>query len=97
MFFADRDYEGNVLTAEADYPPSFEPKIMIEHCEEKGYSVVTVKSKDRPKLMFDIVCTLTDMQYVVFHATISSDGPYALQVFLHYMHQIKLMTFSMQN
>lgn len=79
MLFADRDYEGNVLAAEANYPPLFEPKIMIEHCEEKGYSVVTVRCKDRPKLMFDIVCTLTDMQYVVFHATISSDGPYASQ------------------
>ncbi|KAK4273950.1 hypothetical protein QN277_017249 [Acacia crassicarpa] len=79
MLFADRDYECTGVTAEMDYPPCFRPKIAIERCEEKGYSVVSVSCKDRAKLMFDIVCTLTDMQYVVFHATISSDGPYASQ------------------
>ncbi|KAM7253166.1 hypothetical protein ACFE04_025784 [Oxalis oulophora] len=76
MFFADRDYEGGGLTSEVDF---FKPKITIEFCKEKGYSVVTVQCKDRAKLLFDIVCTLTDMQYVVFHATISSDGPCASQ------------------
>ncbi|KAF3440131.1 hypothetical protein FNV43_RR18409 [Rhamnella rubrinervis] len=80
MMFADRDYEGSAgLTNEIDYPPSFKPKITVDRCEEKGYSVISVRCKDRAKLMFDIVCTLTDMQYVVFHAAISSDGPYASQ------------------
>ncbi|XP_027352308.1 ACT domain-containing protein ACR3-like isoform X1 [Abrus precatorius] len=79
MLFADRDYESSGVTTDVDCPPSFRPKITIERCEEKGYSVVSVRCKDRAKLMFDIVCTLTDMQYVVFHATISSDGPYASQ------------------
>eukprot|EP00250_Pteridium_aquilinum_P034717 c7998_g1_i1 orf=398-1774(+) len=77
MMFADRDYEGS-------HSPSSpmcidKPKISIENCLEKGYSVVTIRSKDRPKLLFDTVCTLTDMQYVVFHATIDSDGPKAIQ------------------
>ncbi|OMP09890.1 hypothetical protein COLO4_05036 [Corchorus olitorius] len=79
MLFADRDYEGGGVTTEVDYPSSFKPKITVERCEEKGYSVVSVRCKDRAKLMFDIVCTLTDMQYVVFHANISSNGPYASQ------------------
>ncbi|KAL1344411.1 hypothetical protein HN51_018247 [Arachis hypogaea] len=79
MLFADRDYEGSGATTDADYSSSSRPKITIERCEEKGYSVVSVRCKDRAKLMFDIVCTLTDMQYVVFHATISSDAPYASQ------------------
>ncbi|KAI4337897.1 hypothetical protein L6164_016262 [Bauhinia variegata] len=79
MLFADRDYECAGVTSDIDYPPSFKPKITIDRCEEKGYSVVTVRCKDRAKLMFDIVCTLTDMQYIVFHAAISSDGPYASQ------------------
>lgn len=47
---------------------------------EKNYSVVNVRCPDRPKLLFDTVCTLTDLKYVVFHATIDSSGPYALQV-----------------
>ncbi|XP_058759321.1 ACT domain-containing protein ACR3-like isoform X2 [Vicia villosa] len=80
MLFADRDYESSgVTTTESECPPSFRPKITIECCKEKGYSVVSVRCKDRAKLMFDIVCTLTDMEYVVSHATISSDVPYASQ------------------
>ncbi|XP_014502777.1 ACT domain-containing protein ACR3 [Vigna radiata var. radiata] len=78
MLFADRDYESAGVTT-TDCPPSFRPKIRIERIVEKGYSVVTVRCKDRAKLMFDIVCTLTDMQYVVFHATISSEGQHASQ------------------
>lgn len=79
MFFADRDYEGGCLEMEIEYPPNSKPDVRIESCVEKGYSVVSVSCKDRAKLMFDIVCTLTDMQYAVFHATISSDGPSASQ------------------
>ena len=74
MMFADRDYEGS-STSYVD-----RPHISIENCLEKGYSVVTICCKDRSKLLFDTVCTLTDMQYVVFHATIDSDGPNAVQV-----------------
>ncbi|CAH9075626.1 unnamed protein product [Cuscuta epithymum] len=80
MFFADRDYE--TCTCVDDVTPdspSSKPNIMIDHCVEKDYSVVNVRCKDRSKLMFDIVCTLTDMNYVVFHAAISSDGLYASQ------------------
>lgn len=54
--------------------------VSIDRCKEKGYTVVNVECLDRPKLMFDTVCTLTDLQYVVFHASISSCGDYARQV-----------------
>ncbi|XP_011081540.1 ACT domain-containing protein ACR2 isoform X1 [Sesamum indicum] len=53
--------------------------ISIESCIEKGYSIVTIQCKDRRRLMFDTVCTLTDMQYVIFHASIDSYGGYAYQ------------------
>ncbi|KAL4333114.1 hypothetical protein GQ457_07G022660 [Hibiscus cannabinus] len=79
MLFAERDYEGGGVTSEVDRASSFKPKIAVDRCEEKGYSVVSVQCKDRAKLMFDIVCTLTDMQYVVFHANIWSNSPYASQ------------------
>lgn len=94
MLFADRDYEGGGVVTEVDYPPSFRPKITIERCEDKGYSVVSVRCKDRAKLLFDIVCTLTDMQYVVFHATISSDGPYASQVLYTFRRNMLCKLFS---
>ena len=79
MMFADRDYENSPsLVSKGDR--SIRPHITIEYCKEKEYSVVNVRCQDRPKLLFDTVCTLTDMQYVVFHGTIDSDGPKAIQV-----------------
>ncbi|XP_008808483.1 ACT domain-containing protein ACR3 isoform X1 [Phoenix dactylifera] len=79
LMLADKDYEIGGSVAERNEVIPFRPVITIDHCEEKGYSVVNIKCKDRPKLLFDIVCTLTDMQFVVFHASVSSDGPYGLQ------------------
>ncbi|XP_011624381.1 ACT domain-containing protein ACR3 isoform X2 [Amborella trichopoda] len=72
MMFADRDYEEEGEEEEA-------PLVSVDTCGERGYSVVNVRCKDRPKLLFDTVCTLTDMHYVVFHASIVSQGPHALQ------------------
>ncbi|KAI3957942.1 hypothetical protein MKW92_011639 [Papaver armeniacum] len=54
-------------------------EVCIENCKEKGYTVVNVRCKDRPKLLFDTVCTLTDLGYVVFHAAISSRDSLAVQ------------------
>lgn len=54
-------------------------RVSIESCKEKGYSVVNIISRDRPKLLFDTVCALTDMQYTVFHAAISSKRSIAAQ------------------
>ncbi|KAL7117848.1 hypothetical protein ACP275_03G098500 [Erythranthe tilingii] len=80
LLFADRDYEGAYVAENDDEVGCpIKPKVTIERCEEKDYFVVNVRCRDRPKLMFDIVCTLTDMQYVVFHASVSSEGPYASQ------------------
>ncbi|KAB2617701.1 hypothetical protein D8674_013570 [Pyrus ussuriensis x Pyrus communis] len=53
--------------------------VNIESCKEKGYWVVNVRSQDRPKLLFDTVCALTNLQYVVFHAVVSSRGTMADQ------------------
>ncbi|KAJ3675232.1 hypothetical protein LUZ60_004274 [Juncus effusus] len=65
--------------AATDEVAEIRPLVTVERLEEKSYSVVNVRCKDRPKLLFDIVCTLTDMQFVVFHAAVTSDGPYAVQ------------------
>lgn len=54
--------------------------VCIENCDEKGYSIVSIQCKDRRRLMFDTVCTLTDMQYVIFHASVDSRGGCAFQV-----------------
>lgn len=91
LMYADRDYElclckdGETsgrrnVSRTSSCSNCCEAQVLIENCNERGYSVVNVRSRDRPKLLFDTVCTLTDMNYVVFHAAISSQGPLAVQV-----------------
>ncbi|XP_024534674.1 ACT domain-containing protein ACR3 [Selaginella moellendorffii] len=90
MMSADKEEEMEVAEEEAALSPAptsisdsvdykGRPTVTVKNCVEKGYSVVTVQCADRPKLLFDTVCTLTDMEYVVFHATIDSEGPNAFQ------------------
>ncbi|EMS48041.1 [Protein-PII] uridylyltransferase [Triticum urartu] len=46
-------------------------------------SVITYiqQCPDRPKLLYDVVCTLTDMDYLVFHGTIDTNAGQARQEF----------------
>ncbi|XP_027335741.1 ACT domain-containing protein ACR8-like [Abrus precatorius] len=68
MMFTDRDYQRNPIFKFA----SDTPLVTVQNWAERGYSVVNVQCKDRIKLLFDVVCNLTDMEYVVFHATINT-------------------------
>nr|XP_043608043.1 ACT domain-containing protein ACR1 [Erigeron canadensis] len=77
LMMADKDYQEKCIYSSRD--KSYETIVTVENCREKGYSVLNVTSPDRPKLLFDTVCTLTDLQYVVFHAAVSSKGPVAFQ------------------
>ncbi|KAL5064107.1 hypothetical protein RYX36_025844 [Vicia faba] len=56
-----------------------ETHVSVDRYEGRDYWVVNVRSRDRPKLLFDIVCVLTDMQYEVFHAAVTSNSPIAEQ------------------
>ncbi|XP_050276153.1 ACT domain-containing protein ACR4-like [Quercus robur] len=78
MMYADRDYDKD----DTDCVSTSDRRkllVTVENCVDKGYTVVNLMSPDRPKLLFDAVCTLTDMQYVVYHATIIAEGPEAYQ------------------
>ncbi|OAY86068.1 ACT domain-containing protein ACR4 [Ananas comosus] len=66
---------------EAEQSETNKTVVTVESCVEKGYTVVNVRCNDRPKLLFDAVCTLTDMEYVVFHGTVIAKGPEAYQEF----------------
>ncbi|KAE8661647.1 ACT domain-containing protein ACR5 [Hibiscus syriacus] len=81
IMFADRDYErierAGVRAVEEGRS---RPQITLLNIE-KDYTVITMRSKDRPKLLFDIICTLTDMQYVVFHGMINTGRIEAYQEF----------------
>lgn len=79
MMFADRDYERKPIIKTS----SDSPLVGVQNCLERGYSVVNIQCKDRTKLLFDVVCTLTDMQYVVFHATITTAGDRAYMVYIY--------------
>ncbi|KAL8200862.1 hypothetical protein R6Q57_012201 [Mikania cordata] len=82
MMFADRDYERHpIIKTSGEYSPT----VSIQNCLEKGYSVLNIQCKDRPKLLFDVVFTLTDMQYIVFHATIdTTDSGAYLEFFIRH-------------
>ncbi|KAI9092033.1 hypothetical protein K1719_027968 [Acacia pycnantha] len=77
LMCSDRDYDRDPFDDDFDGRPR--PNVDIVPCSEKGYSVVTIQCKDRPKLVFDTVCTLTEMEYVVFHGSIDAQGPEAYQ------------------
>ncbi|KAH8968715.1 hypothetical protein BDL97_03G143400 [Sphagnum fallax] len=102
MMFADRDYEALELppaprcstSRSSTVEKKDKPVIAIQSRNERGYSVINVACKDRPKLLFDIVCTLTDMQYVVFHATVNSKGTDAVQEY--YIRHVNGCTLDME-
>ncbi|KAL9246042.1 hypothetical protein vseg_019625 [Gypsophila vaccaria] len=78
----DRDYEGTETIKHARVEEKYpQPDIIVADCPEKDYTVITMRSMDRPKLLFDIVCTLTDMKYVVFHGMVDCGTLGAYQEF----------------
>ncbi|KAL3829464.1 hypothetical protein ACJIZ3_018266 [Penstemon smallii] len=82
IMFDNRDYE-KIEESEGGRVQnnSCKPHVIVSDCNEKHYTVITMRSKDRPKLLFDIVCTLTDMQYVVFHGVVHTGRMEAYQEF----------------
>ncbi|XP_076895889.1 ACT domain-containing protein ACR6-like [Bidens hawaiensis] len=77
IMFAERDYEKVEKTDEKDN--KLKTRVTVLDCVEKDYTVVTMHCRDRPKLLFDIICTLTDMQYVVFHGVVHTEKMEAFQ------------------
>ena len=78
MMFADRDFEkckdvkGNSSRTRSH--------VCVLDSNDRDYTVVTLRSKDRPYLLFDTLCALTDMEYVVFHGTLITGVMEAYQV-----------------
>ncbi|CAN8305454.1 unnamed protein product [Cochlearia groenlandica] len=70
LMFEDRDYEKK--RSENQEISQQMVVVTVQNWSERSYSVVNVHCRDRTKLLFDVVCTLTDMEYAVFHATINT-------------------------
>lgn len=60
-------------------PKHSTPIVKISKCADRKYWLVNIECKDRTKLLFDTVCTLADLDYDVFHATIDSIHGRAIQ------------------
>ncbi|KAF6140052.1 hypothetical protein GIB67_001793 [Kingdonia uniflora] len=91
MMFADRDY---MRPDDDTLGEKCRPNVTVDDWSDKEYSVVTITCKDRPKLLFDTVCTLTDLQYVAFHAKIDAQGSEAYQGYSFYVILLKLILVS---
>lgn len=76
MMFDDRDYQRCDQTLDVDN--IMRPNVTVDWCE-KDYTMVIIRSRDRPKLLFDTICTLTDMQYVVYHGNVDNSNGEAYQ------------------
>ncbi|KAL6644724.1 hypothetical protein ACP70R_016332 [Stipagrostis hirtigluma subsp. patula] len=73
--------EDGEAESRAEAEPPTTTSVAVQDWGERGYSVVTVSCRDSPKLLFDVVCTLTDLDYVVYHGTFDTDGDHAQQEF----------------
>lgn len=70
IMLADRDYERAGKARLGVEDNNLRPRVTAVNCTEKDYTVIITRSRDRPKLLFDVICTLTDMEYVVFHGMV---------------------------
>ncbi|KAG2452901.1 hypothetical protein HYH02_002244 [Chlamydomonas schloesseri] len=67
--------------AQDQLAPLRRSEVRIQHSTLLNYWLVTIRCRDRNKLFFDTVCTLADMNYDIYHATIDSEGDAASQLF----------------
>eukprot|EP00475_Leptophrys_vorax_P016156 TRINITY_DN22604_c0_g1_i1.p1 TRINITY_DN22604_c0_g1~~TRINITY_DN22604_c0_g1_i1.p1 ORF type:complete len:467 (+),score=25.74 TRINITY_DN22604_c0_g1_i1:196-1596(+) len=81
LLFTGRDYEvrsGGSELGEGAFE-KMQLSVSISNSPESKYTIIKLRCQDRPKLLFDTVCTLTDMQYIIHHATIESADEVAFQ------------------
>ncbi|KAJ0617693.1 putative ACT domain-containing protein ACR1-12 [Helianthus annuus] len=70
MMLANRDYKrGNCV----DLDISRRPDVNAVNVYCKDCLVVTIRCTDRPRLLFDIIYTLIDMDYIVLHGYIKAE------------------------
>lgn len=57
------------------------PEVSIQHYKHLNYWLVNIRCRDRKKLLFDTVCSLSDCDYDVYHGSVDSEGEMASQLF----------------
>lgn len=51
-------------------PKLGKPNVSIQPDQRWGYWIVSIRCKDRSKLLFDTVCTLADLDFDVYHGSV---------------------------
>lgn len=64
----------DVLKESLRSPKFGRPVIDIAHCSHPDYWTVNIHCRDRTKLLFDTVCTLADMDFDIYHATVDCNA-----------------------
>ncbi|RWW58611.1 hypothetical protein BHE74_00034500 [Ensete ventricosum] len=80
LMLDERDYDEHSVAAAEELKKKSRTQVTVLDCADRDYTVVTVRSKDRPKLLFDTLCALTDMQYSVYHGTVDAGDSEAYQI-----------------
>ena len=79
MMFEDFDFDcaddSEAIAFDTDVPC-----VLVQDWAERGYSIVTVQCRGLRKLLFDVVCTLPDLDYVISHGTLDTTGDRAHEV-----------------
>ncbi|MFS7911670.1 putative ACT domain-containing protein ACR1-12 [Helianthus anomalus] len=75
IMFTDRDYE----KVKHEDVTGLKAEVSVLDCVEKDYTIIIMRCKDRQKMLYDTVCTITDMQYVVYHGVIHTGKMEAYQ------------------
>ncbi|GJX34128.1 zinc finger, CCHC-type containing protein [Tanacetum coccineum] len=65
--------------------------LVIMFAEGIGLKSMNKEESPMPKLLFDIICTLTDVEYVVVHGHIDAEEPEAYQVLESYERAYNMM------
>ncbi|CAL5005061.1 unnamed protein product [Urochloa decumbens] len=65
--------EEDAVAGEYDRCGRARPKVVVMDCTERQYTIVILRCRDRPKLLFDTLCALCDLHYVVFHGTVDAE------------------------
>ncbi|KAI3817119.1 hypothetical protein L1987_10908 [Smallanthus sonchifolius] len=75
IMFADRYYE-----LEPTLNNKRRHKVDVVSWNDNNYSGISIWCKHTPKVLFDTICTLTDLGYFVFHGNFYADGAEAYQM-----------------
>ncbi|GIL56004.1 hypothetical protein Vafri_11479 [Volvox africanus] len=49
------------------------PEVLVQHSKQRDYWMVSIRCRDRQKLLFDTVCTLADLNYDVYHGAVDCE------------------------